>query len=171
MPRLYLLRHAKSSWDDPDLGDHDRPLAPRGRRATKLIRDHVRGAGITPEVVLCSAAKRAQETLEGVRSGLAAETEVVIAEELYTFSATRLLAEIGSLPDDVASAMVIGHNPAMQELTLRLARSGAQLEAVARKFPTAGLATLETDCRWAELGAQAATLAAFVRPKELQAAN
>lgn len=171
MARLYLLRHAKSSWDDPSLDDHDRPLAPRGVQATKLMRDHVRETGIAPEVVLCSGAKRARETLEGVRPALGAEPEIVIGEELYTFSAPQLLEQIRALNGEVASAMVIGHNPAMQELTLHLARSGTQLEAVARKFPTAGLATLQIDCDWPELGPKTATLAAFVRPKDLQAAG
>jgi hypothetical protein len=64
MRRLYLLRHAKSSWEDVGLADHDRPLAPRGRRAAKAIGRHLRDSGIEPELVLCSSARRAQETLE-----------------------------------------------------------------------------------------------------------
>jgi phosphohistidine phosphatase len=62
--RLFLLRHAKSSWDDPGLDDHDRPLAPRGRRASGLIAEHLRRARIGPVLVLCSSARRTRETLE-----------------------------------------------------------------------------------------------------------
>jgi phosphohistidine phosphatase len=64
MKQLFLLRHAKSSWDDAELVDHDRPLAPRGRRAAKLIAEHLGREGVTPALVLCSSARRTRETLE-----------------------------------------------------------------------------------------------------------
>jgi phosphohistidine phosphatase len=79
MPTLYLLRHAKSSWGDPELPDHDRPLAPRGERAAALIGEHLRSAGIAPALVLCSSAVRARETLDRV----APEGELRIEPELY----------------------------------------------------------------------------------------
>jgi phosphohistidine phosphatase len=70
MKQLFLLRHAKSSWDDSELVDHDRPLAPRGRRAVKLIAEHLRREGVTPDLVLCSSALRTRETLEGIAPAL-----------------------------------------------------------------------------------------------------
>ena len=167
IPRLYLLRHGKSSWDDPALADHDRPLAPRGRRAAKLIRNHLREAGIRPELVLCSTATRARETLERVGPGLGDDTEVRIDAVLYTFSATDLLKELRTVRADRASALVIGHNPALQELALHVARGGTHLEALARKYPTAALATLELSCEWAELGPRTASLVSLVRPQDL----
>src|SRR5436309_16089132 len=66
---LYLLRHAKSSWDEPGVPDHDRSLAPRGHRATKLLAEHLRRERIAPALVLCSSAKRALQTLEGIAPG------------------------------------------------------------------------------------------------------
>jgi len=80
--RLFVLRHAKSSWDDPGLADHDRPLAPRGRRATQAIAAHLDAAGIAPDLVLCSSARRARETLDGVAVG----GEHVIESGLYDAS-------------------------------------------------------------------------------------
>ena len=154
MKRLYLLRHAKSSWTDAGLADHDRPLAPRGRRAAKAIGRHLHKQGIEPELVLCSSATRARETLE--RLGLqGAEIE----PELYGAGAVALLARLREVPTDVASVMLIGHNPGMQELALLLARAEPHVRELEVKFPTAALATLAIR-GWRTLGAGTAELSA-----------
>ena len=158
---LFLLRHAKSSWDDPELRDHDRPLAPRGRRAAKLMAGHIRDEGIRPSLVLCSSAVRARQTLAGV----APDGEVSVEQELYGASADDLLDRLRRVPDGVESVMLIGHNPAMQDLALTLAGGGA--EQVERKFPTGALATLSFAGEWSELAPGGAELVAFVRPKQL----
>ena len=163
--RLFLLRHAKSSWDDPGLADHDRPLAPRGRRSAALMASHLRDEGIRPELVLCSTAVRTRETLEGAR--LSDAGEVAFERDLYAASADTLLARLRRVPDAVESALLIGHNPGMQDLAVMLARSGAELERVERKLPTGALATLELDGGWSDLGPGRAKLVAFVRPKQL----
>src|SRR6187200_3248617 len=81
VPRLYLLRHAKSSWDDPGLPDHDRPLAPRGRKAAKRMGAHLRERGIEPQLVLCSSARRTRETVE--RLALPSGSQVEVEDGLY----------------------------------------------------------------------------------------
>jgi phosphohistidine phosphatase len=168
--RLFLLRHAKSSWDDPGQNDHDRPLAPRGRRAVRVIGDHLRANEIAPALVLCSTSRRTRETLEGVRPG----GEQLIEPELYGADTSAVLERLRRVPDEVGSVMVIGHNPALQVLVLRLAAvagsaaTGSELLAeVQRKFPTGALATLEFECGWSELAPGSARLSAFVRPKQL----
>jgi phosphohistidine phosphatase len=163
--RLFLLRHAKSSWDEPGLADRERPLAPRGRNASKRIARHMRDEGIAPELVLCSSSLRTRETLE--RLGLGDEAEVRIEDDLYAASAGELLALLNGLPDEIDAVMLIGHNPGIEELTLQLAESGEELGRVRQKFPTAALATLELDGGWAELAPGSATLVGFVKPKEL----
>jgi phosphohistidine phosphatase len=163
MPTLYLLRHAKSSWDDLDLDDHSRPLAPRGRRAAALMGGHIRSAGIEPAIVLCSTATRARETL----AGLGLDAPVEFEDGLYGASEGDLLERLRRLPPQVGSAMLIGHNPSMQELTLMLAREGDGLSRIHHKFPTGALVALEFEGDWSALAPHAATLAAFVRPKEL----
>jgi phosphohistidine phosphatase len=165
--QLYVLRHAKSSWDDPGLDDHDRPLAPRGRRAVDLLASHLRHAEIEPALVLCSSSRRTRETLAGV-----APTGVHLIEpELYGASAGSILERLHEVDPSTPSVMVIGHNPTMQILTLRLASADNEhdddLADVRRKFPTGGLATLSFDCAWGELGPGAARLTALVRPKHL----
>ncbi|HUE27036.1 MAG TPA: histidine phosphatase family protein [Solirubrobacteraceae bacterium] len=166
--KLFVLRHAKSSWDDPGLDDHERPLAPRGRQAASLIAEHLRTNGTEPELVLCSSSRRTQETLEGVKPG----GEWLIEPELYAASTSGVIERLHRVPEETGSVMLIGHNPVMQTLVLRLASGsgaaeGSELSEVQRKFPTAALATLTFECGWSELGPGAASLAAFVRPKQL----
>ena len=169
--RLFVLRHAKSSWDDPGLEDRERPLAPRGHRAVKALAEHLRSSAIEPELILCSSARRARETLDGI--GL--EGEALIEDELYAASPGEMIDRLHRIPDEVRSAMVIGHNPTLQVLVLRLADGGARdldgsgLAEVQRRFPTGALATLTFECGWSELAPGTARLTAFVRPKQLAA--
>jgi phosphohistidine phosphatase len=167
MKRLYLLRHAKSSWDDPTLADHDRPLAPRGRRATKVMAEHLRRKGIAPELVLCSPSRRTRQTLERVAPGLNESAEVRLEPELYAGSAAALLEVLRKVPDEVKAVMLIGHNPGIQDLTLSLARGGSEVARVRSKFPTGALATLELSGSWRELAPGCAGLMSLVKPKEL----
>jgi phosphohistidine phosphatase len=124
MKRVYLLRHARSSWKRPELPDHDRPLAGRGKRATKVILRHMRAQEFVPELVLCSTARRARETLERIEPALGG-VPVRVERELYGASARELLARLRRLPDDVGSVLVIGHNPGMHELGVGARRLGA----------------------------------------------
>jgi phosphohistidine phosphatase len=165
--RLFVLRHAKSSWDDPGLDDHERPLAPRGRRALEVMSAHVKARGIAPELVLCSSSRRTRETLAGMAIG----GEHLIEPALYSATCDEVLDRLRELPDHVASAMLVGHNPAVQVLVLRLTNhDGAGLvepdrEDVKRKFPTGALATISFQCAWNELAPGRARLEEFVTPK------
>jgi phosphohistidine phosphatase len=159
--RLLLLRHAKSSWDDPALADHDRPLAARGRKAAQLIGAYLRRERIPVSLVLCSSARRARETLELVDpSG-----ELQIEPELYGASREQLHERVRQLPEASDSVMLIGHNPAIQELAASLA--GDDGELTEQKFPTGALAVLTFGGPWRALRTGDAKLAAFVKPREL----
>jgi phosphohistidine phosphatase len=168
--QLFVLRHAKSSWDDPGLDDHERPLAPRGRRAVKVLAEHLRANGIEPALILCSSARRTRETLEGIEL----TGEAAVEDELYGASPGQLIERLQRIPPEAESAMVIGHNPAMQVLVLRLAGDGSELDRsqlaeVQRKFPTGALATLTFEGEWSALRPGCARLEGFVRPKQLAA--
>ena len=170
MKRVFVLRHAKSDWADPGLSDHDRPLAPRGGRGADLLAAHVRDAGIAPDVVLCSTALRARQTFERVAKGLPAGTTVYHEPRLYGPGPDELIRRLQELPDDVASAMLVGHNPGLEELVLELAADGSPglLERVETKFPTAALATLDAAVdKWSDINAGTATLTALVTPSDL----
>jgi phosphohistidine phosphatase len=168
--RIELLRHAKSSWDDPGLPDQDRPLAPRGVRACARLREHLRSAGLAPDLVLCSSATRAVRTWDGVRGGLAVEPEVRIEDGLYTADASGLLARLNALPESVESVLVIGHNPALEELAVGLAGDGEDdpMRRMRAKYPTGGLASLAFSDLWKGLTWGAARLEHFVVPRQLK---
>ena len=166
--RLWLLRHAKSSWDDPEMEDVDRPLAPRGKRAADRIRDYLDAERIRPELVLCSSALRTRETLGRVLPGLGPEMTVRIEPSLYSFEADQLLDRLREVPGDVGSVMLIGHNPAMQELGSVLAAEGDRLDELRKGFPTAALAELDVPVgSWEELKPGSGRLERFVLPREL----
>jgi phosphohistidine phosphatase len=167
MRRLLILRHAKSSWDDPGLADHDRPLAPRGRRAAKVIARHLRHEGTAPELVLCSSARRARETLKRIAPALG-DAEVHVERGLYAASGEDLLERLRAVADEVRSVMLIGHNPAVERLALGLADPGPERERVEAKFPTGALATLAFEGSWRSLAPGGARLLAFVTPRELE---
>ncbi len=167
MKRLYLLRHAKSSWDDPTLADHDRPQAPRGRRAANVMAKHLGRKGISPELVLCSPSTRTRQTLKRLAQRLRKNADVRIEPELYAAPARDLLEVLRKVPDEVESVMLIGHNPGIQDLALSLASAGSEIPGLRRKFPTAALATLELNGSLRELAPRSAELVSLVKPKEL----
>jgi phosphohistidine phosphatase len=165
---LYLLRHAKSSWDDPTLPDHERPLSGRGRRACARLAAHLRTAGVAPGLVLCTSAARARETYERIAAGLPATTEVRIDAELYGASVDDLLATLRALPDPLDSVMLVGHDPGLQGLVLSLARPGPLRDDAQAKFPTGALATLSLTTSWAAVRPDTAELTSFVKPRALR---
>jgi phosphohistidine phosphatase len=164
--RLHLVRHAKSSWDQPDVADHDRPLAPRGRRAATALSKHLQGLGEPADLVLCSSAARTVETLERIRPALPADTSIEVDERLYAADADELLAHVRHVPATV-TCVLIGHNPGIGDLAVMLAGHGdrAARTAMAAKFPTAALARLAIDQRWSAVEAGAATLDEFWTPR------
>ncbi|HEY1330938.1 MAG TPA: histidine phosphatase family protein [Actinomycetota bacterium] len=168
MRHILLLRHAKSSWDDPALEDRDRPLSPRGRRAADAMAAHVAASAIRPALILASPAKRARQTAKPVANALGDAVEVTIDERLYTFDAGPLADRIRAVDPSVRAVMLVGHNPAMQELALRLASRGDRLHLIREKYPTGALATLELgDDSWKSIGDGDAALIDFVVPRDL----
>jgi phosphohistidine phosphatase len=167
MKRVYLLRHAKSSWKDPSLRDRDRPLAGRGRRAAKVIARHLREEGINPDLVLCSPARRARETLERVEPELG-RGAVRVEPELYETGVDELLQVLRGLPDRIESVMLVGHNPSLQELAVGLARPSQESARVGAKLPTGALVTLAFPLsRWPEVALGTGQLEGFIRPRDL----
>lgn len=169
LPTLHLLRHAKSDWDDPSLPDHERPLAKRGRKAAKRIAQHLQETAFGPELVLCSTAVRTRETLERIEPALPAGARVELEAELYGARAGELLEAARRVPEDIGEALLIGHNPAIQELALGLLPPGSSpdRERIEQKLPTAALVTLEVEGEWASLAPGAAVLSGFVTPTDL----
>ncbi len=171
MKTLCLLRHGQAGRRI-DLQDFDRPLSATGVEAAGGIAATLRGAGLMPDLVLCSGAKRARQTWEVVDAQLTeAEADgltLELREDLYLASETRLLIALRRLTDGAASVLMIAYNPGLHRLARELAGSGSQAEAVARLgrgFPTAGLAVLAYEAaRWADLAPGRARLTGFFDP-------
>lgn len=168
MKTLTLLRHAKSSWDDPVARDFDRPLNAKGRRAAAMIGRELTAQGFTFDHVLASPAIRVIETLDEVWRGYGRKLEPVWDRALYLASAASLLDLVQALPDAADHVLMVGHNPGLEDLVLDLTLDGELRERVEDKYPTATVAqmTLPVD-RWAEARAHSATLVAFIRPRDL----
>jgi phosphohistidine phosphatase len=167
LKRLILLRHAKSSWDDPDLPDEDRPLAPRGRKAATKMGQHIQAqaqALARPELVLCSPALRARQTLERVLPFLDPQPKVVFDDAIYGASAGELLYRLHRVDQSVGSVMLVGHNPGMEDLAVALV-------GTIESFPTAALAVLVVPVdTWDEVGpgpGPTARLDHFATPRSL----
>ena len=168
---LLLLRHAKSSWDDRTLEDHERPLNKRGLRDAPRIGEWLRAEGLRPDLVLCSDAVRTRATLTLVLAALGGPApRIVLEPRLYLADAAVLLAELARIEAGVHCCMMIGHNPGLQALALDLAGQGdgADLAALADKLPTAGLAVIDLDIpEWRTLRSGIGRLSRFVRPRHL----
>jgi phosphohistidine phosphatase len=170
MKRLYLLRHTKSSWDEPGLADRDRPLAPRGRKAAKRIAAYLRREDAAPAVVLCSSSVRTRQTLAAILPALDGDPEVLVEDGLYAADADTLLARIRAVPAAADSVLLIAHNPGIGDLAFSLA-GGGDADALGRLgegFPTGALATFTVAAdAWDGLAAGGAELTAYVVPREL----
>jgi phosphohistidine phosphatase len=175
---LVLFRHAKSAW--PDVPDHERPLAGRGIRAAPVMGRWLRDAGLVPDLVLCSTARRARETWQFAQPGLAATPPVSFEDRIYGEDATELLALIREVPPATGRLLLIGHNPAIEDLALMLAAPGPDpgapgpdptgpgaLERMRAKFPTAAIAVLQTAGTWRAVAPGRARLTAFVTPRDV----
>jgi phosphohistidine phosphatase len=166
--RLLLLRHAKSSWDDPDLSDHDRPLSKRGREVGELLRAMFRERAIRPDLVLVSSARRAVETLEALQPW-ESPPRVDVLSALYHAPAPALLEIIRAAPDFARVLLVIGHNPGLQDFAVSFAgrRDDALVQRMAEGYPTGAFAQFEVERPRSRIEMGCAKLTDFVTPKEL----
>lgn len=169
VPRtLYLLRHAKSSWPQGGLDDRDRPLDGYGQRAARLVAAHL-ARQLVPGLVLCSSAGRTRETLDHVLRALPVSPPVSIEDALYLAKARRILERIEAVPDDIATLLVIGHNPGLHELAATLARHGPRRHRarLAAQFPTGALASFRLAGPWHTVAHAPVALTGYVVPDDL----
>lgn len=144
MKILLLLRHAKSSWKHPDLSDHDRPLNKRGLRDAPRVGKWLKKQDLVPEYILSSSARRARETAIAVATASDCHGEIDLLPSLYQCDQDDFTEAISRLPDEIEIALVIGHNPELEELL-------AHLTCEITPLPTAALAQISLPIdRWCE---------------------
>jgi phosphohistidine phosphatase len=162
MKTLLILRHAKSSWSNANLGDHDRPLNERGKRDAPRVGRLLRREGLVPDLILCSSAERALATAEAVALESGYEQEIQVTRALYHGGPEHYLAALRQLPDVCSRVMVVGHNPGLEELLESLTGNGESM-------PTGALAQVELPiARWsAVVGHTAGRLVDFWVPRDL----
>ncbi|HEY1606958.1 MAG TPA: histidine phosphatase family protein [Allosphingosinicella sp.] len=168
MKILTLLRHAKSSWDDPVKRDFDRPLNPRGRRAARIVGREMRNLGLAFDRILASPARRVVQTIEEIASSFG-PIEPDYDDRIYLASLRTLVELVRETPDAVERLLLIGHNPGLEELTLFLAgRDGPLRAEVEIKYPTGTLAGIVFPAaHWRNVGEGQGKIVRFIRPRDL----
>jgi phosphohistidine phosphatase len=173
MLTLSLLRHAKSSWDDPEIDDHDRPLTKRGTKAAPGIAKYIKREELMPSLILCSGAVRARATLALIMAEIGCPAPEIRYEEALYLAAPETILRLVHGTDPVHThVMVIGHNPGLYALALELLGGGDRktVAALATEFPTAALAVLTFDAtQWSDIRAATGRLEHFVTPRRLAA--
>ena len=172
MRQLLILRHAKSSWDDRDLPDHERPLNARGQQAARAMRDAMVGLGLCPDLVLVSTARRTRETAAALEPW--PDTPLVDhVDALYLASAPTLLSTLQSTAETVRSVLLVGHNPGLHELALALVGAHAMtlanpdMRRLSEGYPSGALTEFTLPGPWSALAEGGARLVRFLSPRDL----
>ena len=162
MKTLMLLRHAKSSWDDPSLPDFERPLAPRGQRAAPLMGKELKKREPAPDLIVSSPATRARQTVELFIESAGLDLAPQFDESIYAASTADLMKVVRRLPDTSSCALLAGHNPGFEDMVARLTGSY-------ERMPTAALACIEFQIdRWEDVEDGEGRLNWLLTPKQLK---
>lgn len=164
MKTLIIVRHAKSSWKDPNLDDFDRPLNRRGKQAAPEMGRRLKARGCAPQLLISSPAKRARKTAQVLAEELGyPQKKIVFDSDVYEASNVGLVALLRNIDASIDEAMLVGHNPSVEALSRYL--SGTAVE----KFPTAAASCISLDiARWDELGPGTGRMVFFDYPRKPQ---
>ena len=167
---MSLLRHGKSSWDDPGLRDFDRRLAPRGEKAAIRMGQEIARLKLNFDLVLASPAKRVAETIDFLQIGLGHPLPVRFQDDLYTASVRGIFDIIARVPRRIEHVLIVGHNSALQEFSVEVADPDARdlVHRLKDHFPTAAFAHFTLPIRrWNEVRPGAATPRLYLKPKDI----
>jgi len=171
MLTLSLLRHAKSSWKDPTIADHDRPLNTRGRTEAPVMGKAMTEHGLDPDLVLCSTARRTRDTLQLVLPELKTEPKIVYEDGLYHGTPQEMLDLLREVAAPASQVLLVGHNPELQSFALDLIGSGAKhlKDRLEAKYPTAGLVVVRFQAgAWKDIAVNSGKLELFLAPSDLK---
>ncbi|MCK5727519.1 MAG: histidine phosphatase family protein [Thiotrichaceae bacterium] len=159
---LFLMRHAKSAWDSDASDDFSRPLSKRGINAAQRIGDGLKRLNWIPELVLSSPSARTQQTLELIEL----KTEIKLIDAIYDARVNDLFKLLDEIPESISKVMLLGHNPAFEELLLHLAPN-AERQKNGKLMTTANVVRLGINGKWQGLKKRQASLLGHIRPKEI----
>jgi phosphohistidine phosphatase len=160
MKKLFIVRHAKSSWKDMSLDDFDRPLNKRGRKNAPFMGKLLKDKGICPDIILSSPANRAKTTAQIMSKELEYEKEILFDEEIYESTPTLLDKKIKKIGDEVNMAFIFGHNPELNALA-------EGYVGISENIVTCGIVEIDFDCEsWSDIDAQNAKLISYEYPKK-----
>jgi phosphohistidine phosphatase len=171
MLTLSLLRHAKSSWKDPALSDHDRPLNKRGKAEAPVIGKEIAKHGLDPDLVLCSTARRTRDTLQLVLPELETEPKIIYEDGLYHGTPAEMLYLLHEVAAGVGQVLLVGHNPELQSFALDLIGSESKQlkDRLEAKLPTAGLVVLRFPAgAWKDVAINSGKLELFLTPSDVK---
>ncbi len=162
MKALFVLRHAKSSWENTDMSDFARPLNERGLKAAPLMGKFIYKNQLQPELILSSPAERAKQTALLVKKNAQIGGEIRYDERIYEATPKRLLEVLAEQSDKIESVMLVGHNPGLEGL-LKILTDEVQ------PMPTAALAVIDLKIgKWSEINSSTGNLRTLIRPKEIK---
>jgi phosphohistidine phosphatase len=160
MKTLLVLRHAKSSWENSEISDFDRPLNSRGLVDAPIVGQNIKNRNIKVDLILCSPAKRAKSTAILVRASGEIKSAIEFDEQIYEASSLRLLQVVSKIDDLIDTALIVGHNPGCEDLVRVLTNE-------IRPFPTAALAKISlTADKWSEIVNGDGSLDFLLTPKK-----
>lgn len=164
MKSLFFIRHAKSSWAEPYLSDHERPLNTRGRRDAPLMAQRLLSTKISPDGLLVSSAKRAKKTAKYFRDAFSIDKDqVLIQDELYHASPKTIERAIRQLPDKWSTVLIFGHNPGFTDVANALKN-----DQYIGNVPTCGIVGATIDVKkWKDFELEKARRTAFLYPKQV----
>ena len=170
MLTLSIVRHAKSSWGDPSLRDIERPLNDRGRSQALNLGVFLAENMIDPDLIICSSAKRARQTLKYLQKNWNSDAEVIEENQLYLASVNTIIKLLDELGEKASHIMIIGHNPGLHMLAEQLASNGNEddLALLQEKYPTGTLCMIKSSAdKWKKIGKAAGKLVYLATPKQL----
>jgi phosphohistidine phosphatase len=163
MKTLLILRHAKSSWANASLSDHDRPLKKRGKRDAPRMGRLLWEEDLVPDLIICSSARRALDTAEAAAASSGYDADIEVTRDFYHADPETYIGRLRSLPKEVDRVLIVGHNPGMEELL-------EQLTGVRERMPTAALAQVSLSVDgWGDIGLETGgSLVYLWLPRNLQ---
>lgn len=165
MKRLFVMRHAKSSWNHPGLTDFERPLNDRGLKAAPFMASYLAANGLSPQQIVSSPAMRARQTAMLVHENAGLTSGIVFDKRIYEAAYSDLIAAVSDIDNAVDSAMLVGHNPGLEELISGLTDQNVQMA-------TACIVIIDLEIeKWGNVGKVLGDLITVLRPRELMDAT